>query len=76
MQQVPAGLQSAIQTLLRERQIFGLAVCGFDLKGVRFAGGFGYADLDRGERVTEDTIFRVGSISKLLTTAFVLKLAD
>ena len=76
MQQVPAGLQSAIQTLLRERQIFGLAVCGFDREGVRFAGGFGYADLDRGERVTEDTIFRVGSISKLLTTAFVLKLAD
>ena len=76
MHEVPAVLQSAIQTLLRERQIFGLAVCGFDREGVRFAGGFGYADLDRGERVAEDTIFRVGSISKLLTTAFVLKLAD
>ena len=76
MHEVPAVLQSAIQTLLRERQIFGLAVCGFDREGVRFAGGFGYADLERGERVTQQTIFRVASISKLLTTAFVLKLAD
>lgn len=76
MQQVPVGLQSAIQTLLRERQIFGLAVCGFDREGVRFAGGFGFADLERGERVTQETIFRVASISKLLTTALVLKLAD
>jgi len=59
-----------------ERSVNGVAICGFDRERVRFAAGFGVADVDRAEPVTPDTVFRVASISKLLTTALVLRLVD
>src|SRR3990172_2084421 len=37
------------------------------------AGGAGYADVGRGERVTPETLFRAASISKLFTTTLVLQ---
>jgi len=73
---VPSELRAAIQRRLRERRVHGLAICAFDVDHVRFAGGEGFADLERGEPVTPTTIFRVASISKLLTTTLVLELAD
>lgn len=54
----------------------GLAICAFDADGIRFAGGEGFADLERAEAVTPTTIFRVASISKLLTATLVLNLVD
>lgn len=76
MDAIPEPLQAAIQTRLRERRTFGLAVCCFDTDGIRFAGGVGDADLGRGEAVTAHTIFRVASISKLVTTALLLTAVD
>lgn len=49
---------------------------GFGAGGVRFAGGFGCASIERGEAVTPATVFRVASISKLLTTTLALRLVD
>ncbi len=67
-------LRHTIETRLRERGVFGLAVCGFDADGIRFAGGVGYADLERAEPVGTRTVFRVASVSKLLTTTLLLTL--
>lgn len=61
---------------LRERQVHGAAVAAFNRDGICFAGGLGYADLERGEPVTPATVFRVASVSKLLTTTLLLTLAD
>lgn len=61
---------------LRERQVHGAAVAAFDRDRVCFAGGVGFADLERGEPVTPATVFRVASVSKLLTTTLLLTLAD
>lgn len=76
MDPIPADLEAQIQTLLRERRTHGLALCCFDADGVLFGGGVGWADLTRGEPVTPDTVFRVASISKLVTTAVVLAAVD
>ena len=76
MDPIPAHLEADIQSRLREHQTFGLALCGFDAEGIRFAGGVGFADLDRSESVTPATVFRVASISKLLTTALALRAVD
>ncbi len=61
---------------MRERHTQGLALACFDADGIRFAGGVRHADLARGEPVTPQTVFRVASISKLLTTALVLTAVD
>lgn len=76
VQPVPDHLRSAIESRLRSRQIHGLAVCGFALDGVRFASGHGCASIERSEAVTPATVFRVASISKLLTTTLALGLVD
>lgn len=76
MDPLPADLESSIQTRLRERQVYGLSLCAFDTERIRFAGGVGYADLQRGEPATATTVYRVASISKLLTAALVLRSVD
>ena len=73
---IPSVLEATILARLRERHTQGLALACFDADGIRFAGGVGYADLARGEPVTPQTVFRVASVSKLLTTALVLAAVD
>ena len=76
MDPIPSALEASIRSRLRERHTQGLALACFDADSVRFAGGVGYADLARGEPVTPQTVFRVASVSKLLTTALVLAAVD
>ncbi len=73
MEPIPPRLIEEIERRLRQRRVHGLAVVGFDVDGLRFGGGVGFADLNRGELVSPDTVFRVASVSKQLTTATVLK---
>jgi CubicO group peptidase (beta-lactamase class C family) len=73
VQPLPHGLIAAIEQRLRQRHVHGLALLAFDLAGARFGGGVGFADLERGEPVTTETVFRVASVSKQLTTALVLR---
>ena len=72
MRPIPQPLVEQIERRLRQRRVHGLALVAFDVDGPRFGGGVGFADLARGERVTTDTVFRVASVSKQLTTALVL----
>ncbi len=70
---LPADLAAFIESERRRADVVGIAVSAFDREGLRFAGGLGYADLARGERVTPDTLFRAASITKLFTTTLVLQ---
>lgn len=76
MDDLPADLRSAIDELRRTRGVHGVAVAAFDADAVRFAGGIGLADVDRGEPVSPSTVFRVASVSKLVTTTLVLRLVQ
>lgn len=73
MQPIPQRLVEQIERRLRQRRVHGLALVAFDRDGPRFGGGVGFADLHRGELVSTDTVFRVASVSKQLTTSLVLK---
>src|SRR5687767_284846 len=43
---------------------------------IEFQAGFGFADLANKTRVTTDTKFRIGSISKQFTAAAILRLEE
>ncbi len=70
---VPAELAAYIEIERRRADVAGVAVAVFDRDRVLYAGGFGHADLARGECVTPDTLFRAASISKLFTTTLVFQ---
>lgn len=61
---------------MRARNIPGLAVCIATRERVMWAQGFGLADLEQNVPVTLQSKFRVGSISKTLTSLAVGKLLE
>jgi beta-lactamase class C len=59
-------VDAAVEPLLAEHGIPGMAVA-VTVGGRRHVFGYGVASRESGRRVTEDTIFEVGSISKTFT---------
>jgi serine beta-lactamase-like protein LACTB len=81
--QPPARYADAIKHLEvvieRERQdagIPGLSVAVVDDQSIVWAKGFGHADLARTRLLGQDTVFRVGSVSKLFTDIAVMQLVE
>ncbi|MDF8362219.1 serine hydrolase domain-containing protein [Achromobacter anxifer] len=54
----------------------GLSIALIDDQRVVWSTGFGYADPVRHRQATSDTLYRVGSITKIVTAAGVLRAAD
>lgn len=81
--QPPARYAEAVKTLEglieRERRdagIPGLSVVVAEDQAVVWAKGFGHADLAKTRPATPDTVYRVGSVSKLFTDIAVMQLAE
>ncbi|XP_071847617.1 serine beta-lactamase-like protein LACTB, mitochondrial isoform X1 [Apostichopus japonicus] len=71
-----ALVRSLLTTLMERKGIPGLSVAvGVDGQTV-WEEGFGYADVKNSVKMTADTLVRVGSISKMITTLAVAKLID
>ncbi|HEY5625141.1 MAG TPA: serine hydrolase domain-containing protein [Dehalococcoidia bacterium] len=73
---IPADLAAFVESERRRADVVGLSIATIDRDGVRAAGAFGYADLQRAEPVTVDTRFRAASITKLFTTTLVFQEID
>ena len=76
----PAGLEATVDRiaadLIARKETAGFAI-GIEQNGtVRLAKGYGYADLEDGTRVTDRTVFRIGSVTKQFTAAAILLLAE
>jgi len=54
----------------------GLSIAVVDDRGLIWAKGFGYADKENNIAATPETVYRVASISKLLTATAVMQLAE
>ncbi|MHB8863453.1 MAG: serine hydrolase domain-containing protein [Pirellulaceae bacterium] len=65
-----------VRSFLCENNVPGAAVAVARRGHLVYARGFGYADVERREPVEPDTLFRIASISKPLTAAAILTLAD
>lgn len=64
------------QRLIREHHVPGLAIAVTERGRLVHASGYGVADLDTGQPVTPQTLFRIASISKPITAVAVLQLAS
>lgn len=61
---------------MKKRDVKGLSIALVDDQQVVWVQGFGYADIASKVPATKDTVYRVGSISKLFTASAVMQLAE
>ncbi|WOE82228.1 serine hydrolase domain-containing protein [Pseudomonas protegens] len=69
-------LKQYIPREMTEYQVPGLSIALVDGQQLIWARGFGVADKARGLQVTENTAFRAGALSQLLTATAVMQLVE
>jgi len=65
-----------IEREMKKHHVTGLSIALVDDQHVVWTQGFGYADQANGIPATPDTVYRVGSISKLFTASAAMQLAE
>ncbi|HWA15030.1 MAG TPA: serine hydrolase domain-containing protein, partial [Gemmatimonadales bacterium] len=71
-----AQVGKLIQDTMHVLKVPGSAVAVMKDGKVIWSAGFGYADLEQQVKATPQTVFRIGSISKSLTSAALGKLVE
>ena len=71
-----SGLEEVIAHCLKDFQVPGLAIAVVDDKGLLYAKGFGFRDLENALPVTTDTLFPIASCTKAFTAFAVGCLVD
>lgn len=69
-------IDSMVNRVMRSMRITGATVAVVKDEKLVYAKGFGFADKEKKERVEPHHLFRIGSVSKLITAIAVLKLVD
>ena len=70
-------IRSYLQKILESEKIAGMAVAVTDRKGILFAEGFGVESIERPEvKVTAESLFRIASITKIVTGMTILSLVE
>ena len=72
----PHLLLESIEEILSDTNTPGAGLALVNRDRVEWAGGVGVAEIEDGRAVTSDTLFRIGSISKILVALSVLKLQE
>ena len=73
---VVALLEEMIAREMRDKGIPALSIALVDSQRVVWARGFGWADSAKGVPATAETMYRVGSVSKLFTDLAVMQLVE
>ncbi|HRD67730.1 MAG TPA: serine hydrolase domain-containing protein [Candidatus Competibacter sp.] len=73
---VTSTLTAQIEREMKREDIAGLSIALVDDQRIAWAQGFGWADIEAKRPATPDTLYRVGSVSKLFTALELLKLRD
>lgn len=68
--------RKTVLKLVEEKKIPGLSVAVMKNNKIVWSEGFGYSDLEQNIKVSRQTKFRIGSISKLFTSAAIAKLYE
>lgn len=68
------ALDASILSEMRKEKIVGISAAFVIGNRVAWANGYGWADLERGELTTPDTIYRIASVSKTITATALMQL--
>lgn len=69
-------LEAWVEAQRAQRELPGLSIGIVHDQALVWARGFGWADVARGEPATPDTLYRIGSVTKLFTATAILILRD
>ncbi len=69
-------ISRSIKKQLKKHNITGLSIALVDERRIVWTQGFGYADKSGSIPATADTVYRVGSITKLFTATAVMQMAE
>jgi len=65
-----------IKKEMKKNQVMGVSIAIIDNQRIAWAQGFGYADIKNKIPATSETVYRIGSISKLFTVMATMQLAE
>lgn len=69
-------IDSMVNRVMKSLRLAGATVAIVKDERLVYAKGFGYADKENKVPVTEESLFRIGSISKLITAIGIMKMVD
>lgn len=71
------GIESYIEEQIKNKEVPGFALSIFNESEVLYKKSFGLTNWEeKNQPITEDTIFRIGSVSKSLTATLIMKLVE
>ena len=65
-----------IKTEMPKNNIVGMSIALVDKDGIIWAEGFGYENLRDSVKATENSVYCIGSVTKLFTSAAIMQLAE
>jgi methyl acetate hydrolase len=71
-----AEIDRALQAKVSAREIPGVVAMAANEQSVVYEGAFGFRDVATGSRMSADTVFRIASMVKLLTSVAALQLVE
>jgi CubicO group peptidase (beta-lactamase class C family) len=72
----PTELDKKLLSVMGEYKVVGLSATVFRNNKIIWSGGYGWADLNAGRTVTPETLFRMASLSKMVTATALMQLYD
>jgi CubicO group peptidase (beta-lactamase class C family)/D-alanyl-D-alanine dipeptidase len=73
---VAKQVEALIRHEMTSKGLPGLSIALVDDQNIVWAGGFGHAESKRNRPATAETVYRVGSVSKLFTAIGIMQLAE
>lgn len=74
--QAVAEIQKLVEYEVQEKRLPGMSIALVDDQQIVWAAGFGFADPDRKVAASAETVYRVGSVSKLFTDIAIMQLVE
>lgn len=73
---IPEDLDKAIVQQMEAAKLPGSSVLIFNKQGIVFSKGFGFSNIEKQQSASPDTLYRVASVSKLVTATAVMLLVE
>ena len=76
MRNRPQSIDDAMRRAVERKDVAGVVVMAADRKGVIYQGAFGVADIDDGRPLQLDSLFRIASMTKAITSTAAMQLVE